>query len=163
MASEIASEIKESLGFAREMAEELQPVRLLENGFLAAIHELAERTEKRSGIPCQVTAESVPEDFDALAGTHLYRIAQEAINNVIAHAHATSISIKLAADEGRIILSIADDGVGFSRPADHGPGMGLCVMQYRSDLIGAELEIQSRPGEGTIVICLCPLPAAAKG
>ena len=56
------------------------------------------------------------------------------------------------------MLAVSDDGVGLPPNANQGPGMGLRIMRYRSDVIGAELEVKSVPGKGTEVVCRCPVP-----
>jgi signal transduction histidine kinase len=93
----------------------------------------------------------------------LYRIVQEALNNVIAHAQATQVTIPLSADAHRLTLTVTDDGVGLPDGADQGPGMGLRIMRYRADLIGADLQIRRAPGKGTTATCACPKPEAANG
>jgi signal transduction histidine kinase len=153
VASEIAGEIKESLTCARQMADELQPVALLQHGFLAAIHELALNTTRRRGIPCTVEESDFPGTLDERMATHLYRIAQEALSNAIQHAQATQIFIRLSAQDRRINLTVTDDGIGMPQEASRGAGMGLRIMRYRSELIGAHLEIQRAPGRGTLVSC----------
>lgn len=158
LATEIAGEIHESFGEAQELADELQPVSLLEQGLWAAIEHLAVATERRSGIGCRFEGEELPEIQDGGVATHLYRVAQEALSNAVQHAQAKQITVSLSACDRRIILAIADDGVGVPANAAQGSGMGLRMMRYRSDLIGAELEVKSAPGKGTVVICRCPAP-----
>jgi signal transduction histidine kinase len=145
------------------MAEELQPVSLLQAGLLAALEELAERAGKRGALACRVEDAGWPEELDASVATHFYRIVQEALNNIIAHAQATQVVIRLSADDRRLTLTVTDNGVGLPEGAAQAPGMGLRIMRYRGDLIGADLHIRPRPGKGTIVTCACPRPAAAAG
>ena len=73
---------------------------------------------------------------DNYYATHLYRIAQEAIHNALKHSQASHIHVALSDDEGRISLTIRDDGVGIARDPFDG-GMGLRIMRYRADLLGA--------------------------
>ena len=86
----------------------------------------------------------------------LYRIAEEALNNTLKHAQATSVVISLHAFDSRVILEISDDGIGFD-PQDQGnrrqreAGMGLQNMRERTAALGGQIEIQTRPGEGTTV------------
>ena len=88
----------------------------------------------------------------------LYRIAQEALNNVINHAEATRVDITLLNETERLVLRIRDDGRGFDPqviPAGH---MGLSIMAERANKLGADLQIQSQPGRGAEVIATWPDP-----
>lgn len=163
-ASEIVAEIKESLTRARQMADELQPVSLLQHGFLAAIHELALNTTRRRGVPCKVEAADFTAELDAPVASHLYRIAQESVNNVLQHAKASQILLRVSADRETISFAVIDDGVGIGidAAAREGPGMGLRIMRYRSDLIGGHFEARAAPGGGTIVSCRLPLAEPPK-
>jgi signal transduction histidine kinase len=90
---------------------------------------------------------------------HLYRIAQEAVNNAVKHARAKTVKIRLAKNNGALLLEIADDGVGLpkGRSSTRGGGLGLGVMQHRASAIGAELTVDSKRGEGITVRCRLPL------
>lgn len=86
----------------------------------------------------------------------LFRIAQEALNNIMKHAQAKSISILLMYMPDKLILSIKDDGIGFD-PENAPQSLGLRNMTYRANLIGAQFSIQSKPGEGTLAQLILPL------
>jgi len=159
LAEEIAGEIRDSLISARQMADELQPVAMLEHGFVAALEELAARARQRAGIACRIEDHGFPAGLDALVATHLYRIAQEAIGNALRHAQAKTIVIALAADDGQLTFTVSDDGVGIPDAAEAGPGMGLRIMRYRADLIGAEFDIRRADKGGTVVFARFPRPA----
>jgi two-component system CheB/CheR fusion protein len=85
--------------------------------------------------------------------THLYRIAQEAIGNAVKHGQAKTIIISLKSLDGEVVLTVRDDGIGFSREGRGIDGMGLRIMEYRADMIGAMLRIDSAKGGGTTVAC----------
>jgi two-component system sensor kinase FixL len=87
--------------------------------------------------------------------THLYRIAQEAVNNAIRHGDPASISIQFSRQNGNMRLSVRDDGSGVpAESARHnGDGMGLHIMRYRARMIDATLKINPAPDRGTIVSC----------
>ncbi len=87
---------------------------------------------------------------DNAVANHIYRIAQEAVNNAVKHGKAKHISIELSAPQGRMQLSVHDDGMGF-HPYLIGKnaGMGLQIMRYRAKMIGASLDIESDPGHGS--------------
>jgi signal transduction histidine kinase len=90
--------------------------------------------------------------------THLYHIAQEAVNNALKHGHPRHVVIRLAAGE-RSALSVDDDGVGVQE-SRHGAsgtqGMGLLIMSYRAKMIGGSLEVRPGPDGGTSVCCSLP-------
>jgi signal transduction histidine kinase len=85
--------------------------------------------------------------------THLYRIAQEAMGNAIKHAQAKSIVVSLKQSDSELTLTIKDNGRGFSRERMVIEGMGLRIMEYRADMIGAMLRVDSAVGKGTTVAC----------
>jgi signal transduction histidine kinase len=157
LAREIAAEMHESLRQARRLADELQPVSSLDQGLLAAIQELVANTEQRSGIDCRFEGQDLPDIQDTVLATHLYRIAQEALSNAAQHAQAKIINVRLSLGGRQIVLAIADNGVGLPPNAAHAPGIGLRIMRFRSDVIGADLDVQSLPGKGTVVTCRCPV------
>lgn len=83
----------------------------------------------------------------------LYRIVQEALNNVIKHARATEIFLNLDFNEQGVQLVIKDNGRGFNPQQPNGGQLGLGIMRERAEEIGATLEIASQPEQGTSVIC----------
>ncbi len=89
---------------------------------------------------------------------HLYRIAQEAVSNAIKHGKASRLWITLVAHNGRVALSVKDNGVGFSARSPQSDGMGLNIMNYRARTIGGSLDIRTRLNRGTRVICSLSLP-----
>ena len=90
---------------------------------------------------------------DNAVATHLYRIAQEAIQNAIRHGQAKFIVINLLTQNDRIVLGVNDDGVGFPKKPGRHKGMGLRIMRHRARLIGGQLTIQCPSGGGTVVNC----------
>jgi PAS domain S-box-containing protein len=161
LAGEIAAEVHESVQHARRFADMLQPVSLLEQGFMAAIENLTVLVEESSGIRCHFQGEDLPH-IAAADATHLYRIAQEAVDNAVQHAATSQIDVGLARTSRGITLTIADDGSGMAEPSDQGSGLGLQIMRYRCDLLGAALTIQSKPGRGTVVTCCYPVAGREK-
>lgn len=152
VAAEIAREVKEAVNSARRMADELQPVTLLEHGLVAALEELAAHTRQRGGIACRLEDRGFPERIDAFTATHVYRIAQEALHNALRHAHAQTIVITLGRDGQDLTFAIRDDGVGIPEVALQRPGMGLRIMRYRADLIGARLDVgPAKTHQGTLI------------
>ena len=90
---------------------------------------------------------------DSTVATHLYRIAQEAITNAVKHGRAKSIVVNLNSSADRATLTITDDGAGFPAGASGIGGLGLRIMKYRAEMIGASLRIGQADTKGTTVAC----------
>ena len=145
---------------SRALARGLCPVELTEDGLIDALRELAANTEKIFGIPCELRCEPPALVADSAVATHLYYIAQEAVNNAVKHSRAGTITVSLGGGPGVISLRVRDDGVGMPEHADQTNGLGLRTMRYRADAIGAFLDIRSVPPRGTIVRCFVRSPKA---
>jgi signal transduction histidine kinase len=93
--------------------------------------------------------------YDNAAAVHLYRIAQEAINNAIKHGQASQITLSLSSANGQILLSVKDNGVGLPKAngSHKASGMGLRVMNYRAAMIGANVQVESPSDGGALVKC----------
>jgi signal transduction histidine kinase len=98
---------------------------------------------------------------DVPMATHLYHIAQDAMNNGIKHGHAHNIVIRLFAGEREGTLLIRDDGVGLERPQSLHSGVGLHIMNYRAGMIGGNLEVRRDQPRGTTVTCRFPMAPPA--
>jgi PAS domain S-box-containing protein len=152
-ARQIAQLVSEAIAQARGMAHGLNPVDLSATGLTSALRELAATVEQTFRIACTFTCEQPVLLEDGAVGTHLYRIAQEAVNNAIKHGKAKGVRIVLARSGDTISISIQDDGVGFPDVVPEKKGMGLQTMRYRAALIGATLTIQRVAAGGTRVDC----------
>lgn len=130
----------------------LVPIRLDGEGLMDALRELASRTDDLEGIICAFKCEQPVEFADSLTASHLYRIAQEAVTNALKHARPEHILIALESENGRPVLQIADDGLGFDY-TELSKGMGLKTMRYRASLIGGDLTVASVDTGGTLVTC----------
>jgi len=160
---EIRNLVQEATTKARILSLGLTPVSLGEGGLDAALHELAEVTQRVFGVPCAVRRDRSGDITDLHAATNLYRIAQEAISNAVRHGGARRIEISLAVRPENVTLSVRDDGSGFSERAgsdgsSQHNGLGLSIMKYRADLLGGKLEIRT-DSTGTTVTCITPGPA----
>jgi signal transduction histidine kinase len=151
---QIAALLDDAITEARTIAGGLHPVTLDAEGLAFALRELAINVSRVSGISCQLDSPLPVLVADHAVATHLYRIAQEAVNNAIKHGHATKISIELtSAAENLVTLKIADNGIGLAAPPNRSGGMGTAIMRYRADMIGGTLEVKSGPGRGTTIVC----------
>jgi signal transduction histidine kinase len=152
----------------RTLARGLYPVRPEANGLVAALQELAARTQELFKVGCRLRCGKPVLVADKAVATHLYRIAQEAVANAIKHGHPSQIQITLAATYQRIVLTIRDNGIGLKTeaPGAGRKGMGMRIMQYRAEMIGATLRIEPARSRGLAVICtvsLHPAPARPPG
>lgn len=146
---------------ARELAKGLFPSEIQWGGLEDALKELARQTEDAFGIACRFKGQRNAEPMDSTLASHVYRIAQEAVSNAAKHSKTRTIQIRLSCDRGRLALIVRDSGIGFTKPAGTSTGMGQRIMQYRADIIGAVLSIDSHRSKGTTVTCVLP-PAATR-
>jgi signal transduction histidine kinase len=155
---EIGRQVRDAISEVRLLARGLAPVHLAEDGLVNGLAALAESMNRSGVIKCVFeNLASLPVVSPEVAG-HLYRIAQEAVNNAMKHARASEIRIGLEFGQQTLSLIIDDDGEGME-PADFlGDGMGLRVMRHRADLIGASIEIMAAPAGGTRVFCQLEVP-----
>ncbi|MEI7770585.1 MAG: sensor histidine kinase [Chloroflexales bacterium] len=137
----------------------LRPPILAEAGLRAALRDLGLRWGNAANI--RVTFDLEPDRLalPELSAMALYRIAQEAISNVVRHAHASSVQLSLHATDMEVTLMIADDGRGAAAP--RGGGVGLFSMSERAQSIGAQLQIDTPPGQGTRISVIAPLESDA--
>lgn len=155
---DIGRQIRAALVEARMLSRGLAPVALADEGLMAALNTLAEDT-RRMDIRCVFECPQPVSVPDAEVAGHLYRIAQEAVNNAVKHAAPSEIRIGLERRDGAFVLEVDDDGEGFDESKAKSGGIGLRVMRYRARLIGGALEIGSPPAGGTRISCKVPLAA----
>jgi len=150
---DMASKLRLVIRQARALSHGLAPVSLDGHVLVNALHELAESTRTMTKIGCAFDSEPEPQIADPIVATHLYRIAQEAVNNALKHSRAKKIRISLVKDGDGLIMKVCDDGCGIRPRIESESGIGLQMMQYRADLIRASLKVESLPKKGTSVIC----------
>jgi PAS domain S-box-containing protein len=154
-ARKICRLLDEAITEARCVCQGLYPIRLSTQGLSPALQELAAETSERHGLPCVCEVSDPMVQCDTPTATHLYRIAQEAVNNAVKHSKAQNLTIRLAASGKNIALEIRDDGKWVNRTPTRNSGMGMHIMDYRAQLIGGSLHCES--GErGTVVSCRVP-------
>ena len=157
-AGEIMDLLQDAITRAREMARGLSPVDRDEGGLEAALEELAASTTRLTGTACSFLCGEPPLVHDNVLAVHLFRIAQEAINNALRHGRAKTLIIALEANHGELVLRVSDDGVGFDPACRERGGMGLNIMRYRTGVVGGTLEIYPNTPTGTVVACTMPYP-----
>ena len=148
----------------RQLASGLHPVFPEPNGLMTALRQLAAGTAELHSISCCLDCPAPVLLCDNSTATHLFRIAQEAVNNALQHGRADEIRISLAAQDDTVCLQIQDDGKGWrARPAKNTHGLGIQIMKYRSELMGAALEFRPSPSRGLLVRCTVPLNTGRPG
>ena len=138
---EIRDSAQQSLQETRLLIFELRPPILEQEGLVAALRARLESVESRSGLKTQIQLQELKQ-LPAKVEAGLYGISNEALNNILKHAHATSIIVSLKKEVERVVLEIQDNGVGFDVNAMSG-GMGLSGMRERAEQFGGKLQIQS--------------------
>jgi PAS domain S-box-containing protein len=136
----------------RDLAHGLNPAKITPAGLPSALRKLAENINSAGGPRCVCRCHSRAKITGQAVACHLYRIAQEAVQNALKHSRAKNISITLVRLGARLVLSIQDDGAGIS-PRRKKTGQGLANMETRARLIGGRLKIRPRRTGGTVVSC----------
>jgi PAS domain S-box-containing protein len=158
-AQRIAEGLDRAITEARRLSRGLFPVRLEREGLEPALEELAKATAARFKIRCGFSRKGEVVVEDPAVATHLYRIAQEAVNNAVRHSLARRVVIRLRGRAGEIDLTIADNGKGLAKTVGRTTtGMGLHIMDYRARTIGGTLHIGPGRRGGMVVSC-CIQPA----
>lgn len=166
LAAEIAGIAGQVLDQVRRLSLDLRPPQLDDLGLRAALQWLVKRHTRDDGPAIELVA---PDDLPRLGGqveTACFRVAQEALTNILRHAGATSVRIELRNEGGQFCLDVHDDGRGFDLAAARaraleGASLGLVGMNERVALAGGEIRLASRSGTGTHVRACFPLPAGA--
>ncbi|HEY5043174.1 MAG TPA: PAS domain S-box protein, partial [Verrucomicrobiae bacterium] len=156
-AGEIAQHIREAISHTRKLARGLSPVEFETNGLMSALQELTAHVQKLFRVECRFECLETVLIRNNVFATHLYRIAQEAINNAVKHGNARRILISIKPAGDRFALAVTDDGLGFSNETKKNGGMGLHIMKYRAGVVDAALEVRSgADGAGTTIRCVFP-------
>ena len=163
---EMAERLDAEVGF---LAWELRPAALDDLGFPEAAKAFLDEWSLHYSIPAELhIAGRVDRRLKAEVETHLYRIMQEALNNITKHAEATEVNVLLKADGDDISFIVEDNGKGFDTSSLPDPnrstsGLGLLGMRERALLIGGDVEIESSPGSGTTIFVRIPGETANSG
>lgn len=161
---EIVNKLNRKLSEANRQVHQLShgimPVQIEAEALRSALDELAASTNTPPTVSCRFDCPLPVMAANNTTATHLYRIAQEAVNNALRHSRADQICISLRQNDDQIVLEVSDNGVGID--ASDGVvgatrkdrGMGLRTMQYRAGMIGGTLHVERREAGGTLVRCL---------
>ena len=152
--------VEKSVDIVHRFARELRPAVLDDLGLIPALHSYMKIFTKDTGIRASLTAFSGLEQLSNVKRTVLYRIAQEALTNVVRHAQASQVDVLIEKRKDHVMLRIKDDGKSFDlqrvEQAGKGKRLGLLGMRERAVMVGGTFEIESAPGQGTTIHVLVP-------
>ena len=151
----LRDELAETKGLANQAMEELlqlarqlRPTALDDHGFLPAIEEQLRRFKAQHGVEIRLTTTGSLDDLGSEQQLVLYRVTQEALNNIARHARASHVDVAIRRSNGSVALAVTDDGEGFDY-ANERRGLGLDGMAERARLVDGDFEVSTRPGKGT--------------
>jgi len=164
---EISTEALLAIEETRTISYNLRPFQLDRLGLVKAMEGLIRTVSKASGIHFSTEIVDINNVFAEDLRINFYRIVQEALNNIMKHAQATEVSVRIVHDKDRLVLTIRDNGRGFTpaaRSSHAGPGgFGLTGMTERASLLGGTLKMRSDAGHGTVLTVEIPLGGNAHG
>jgi len=157
----------DSLKELERLISDLRPSHLDDLGLSAALRWYAGRVQEHASISIRVDITGEETDLDDAVKITIFRIIQESLNNVIKHAQASHVNIRLCFEERNVRIDVWDNGVGFDldqaqQKSTSRPTLGLAGMEERAALLGGNVSIQSRPGYGTQVEALIPYHNGSK-
>jgi signal transduction histidine kinase len=146
----------------RQLSLSLRPLQLDDLGLIAALRSHLDRQASVGGLTPHFDAGEAPQTLASEIETACFRVAQEAITNVLRHARAKHLWVRVFMEEGRLALSVRDDGAGFDleaarRRAAAGGSLGVVGMEERVALAGGSFELRTGPGQGTVMLATFPL------
>jgi signal transduction histidine kinase len=159
---ECIATVTHTLERVRQLSLSLRPLQLDDLGLVAALRSHLDRQTSIGGLAPHFDAAEAPHGVAPEVETACFRVAQEAINNVLRHARARNVWLRLFTAGGRLALSVRDDGSGFDpevarRRGAVGESLGLVGMEERVALAGGTLELRAAPGQGTVLLATFPL------
>lgn len=155
----VKTQLRGSLDSVRAMIYDLRPPELSQLGLAGALRNYAGEFQARCGLAVECELGEEETGLGPQQELAVYRVVQEALQNVHKHAHATTVRISWSRAESAWTLQVDDDGGGFDlvKAARRAKSVGLLSMRERAELIGGSLQIRSAPGQGTTVTLLLPL------
>ncbi len=163
-ANRLTQELVEANRHVQQLSHGIMPVQIDVEGLRSALEVLAAATNGHQNITCHFECPEPITVANNTMATHLYRIAQEAVNNALKHSRADQIHIALTQQDGDIVLEVSDNGVGFdpgsvvrSSVSGGSKGFGLEIMNYRAGMIGGTLRVSRRDQGCILVRCVVPL------
>jgi two-component system, NarL family, sensor histidine kinase UhpB len=160
-ATRISSLVMQAMQHTSNLARDLSLAELEEDDLPSALGNLSVKVGKLFEITCRFKATGMIPHFDRNTITQFYKITQEAITNAVKHGKARQVNLDLSSRDGRLSLIIRNDGLPFPSMIDQNKGMGLRIMKYRANTVGATVEV--KPGKPTGTVVTCTLPIHPKG
>ncbi|MBI5285896.1 MAG: sensor histidine kinase [Chloroflexi bacterium] len=161
--ADVRAILVDALWEVRKIIVALRPSDLDDLGLIPAVSAYARNRLTEAGVAVEAHMERPERRLTSDAETAVFRIAQEAVNNIARHAQAQHAVIAFAQRNGNVVLTVQDDGIGFDASHVHtngnGEGLGLMGMKERAALLGGRFEVASQPGGGTSIRVSIPLPA----
>ena len=149
-AAEMLALVDDTIDSVRRIAARLRPPVLEDLGLAAAVDALLERVARKTGLATTLQADG--EEVPAPLRRPLYRIVQEALTNIVRHAEAEHVGVRISSTPERVLLEVTDDGRGMPQDSIRRSGtLGLVGMRERAAALGADFEIDSTPGGGTLI------------
>jgi len=155
--------LNEANSNVQQLAHGIMPVQIEPHGLQAALEELTASIANRRQLTCRFVCSATVVVSNITVATHLYRIAQEALNNALRHSQADEIMVSLENHGDHVVLEVNDNGVGIDsvlkptkKSADRN-GMGLRTMQYRCGMVGGTFHLEQLESGGTTVKCIVPI------
>jgi len=158
---QMSADIDATIVTVRGIATELRPGVLDSLGLAAAIEWQSGDFQQRTGVPCQVSIDAIEPPLDPALSTACFRIFQEILTNIMRHAKATQVEVRVKQAEGFLVLTVRDHGRGISEHEINSRALGLVGMKERATQVGGEIFFFGLPSQGTTVTLRVPLPAVA--
>ena len=156
--------VDDTVASVRRIATDLRPMMLDDLGLNAALEWLARESAKRMGIEIELQVEEAATPTDGTTAITIYRIVQEALTNVARHARASRVHIETKRSGDRCVLTVEDNGVGFSDQSQDKEGsLGLIGIRERAHILGGELEIGNAPSGGGRIVVTLPIDQQSAG
>lgn len=149
--------VDQAINHAHGLAHDLASLDSQEEDIALALKALAKRAKEMFAISCRFRRTGGNASLPSTVVRQLYKIAQEAVTNGIKHGKASEVQIALANTGEHTVIKIKSNGLPFPDLKDQNPGMGLRIMRYRANVIGASLDVRAAGAEGTLVTCSLPL------
>lgn len=147
-----------TIGVVRRIAGDLRPGVLDRLGLLAAIEWRASEFERRSGIRCRVCTSGSPSPLDQRQSTEVFRVFEEILTNVVRHARATRVRIRVKGERGKFALHVYDNGRGIPLEAvESEQSLGLIGMRERATLLGGTVTVSRGRRRGTLAVVRIPV------
>lgn len=150
--------VDQAIRDVRRIATELRPGILDDFGLVAALEWLCDDVSRRTGLPIAYRADAERVALDDGRATQVFRVAQEALTNIVRHAGAERASLRIGVDDGTLLLEVEDDGRGMApRPDRRRRGLGLVGMAERAEMLSGTLVVDTEPERGTRIALAIPL------